>query len=145
MESPFSSEDTREEDTTSLQDIRKKLFSTEHVSSSKQAVEVYLRIRPKSEVEFMNEESSFLCQITDKVLITNALKFTSRPEERFIFSKIFGSSTTQKEIFNDGVVPLLEDFFDGQDCLLLAYGVTNSGKTYTITGIDTYLMYLEMK
>lgn len=32
------------------------------------------------------------------------------------------------------MAPLLDRFFGGNNCLLLAYGMINSGKTYTIQG-----------
>lgn len=33
--------------------------------------------------------------------------------------------------------PLLDRFFNGENCLLFAHGVTNSGKSYTIRGTET--------
>jgi kinesin family member 20 len=54
--------------------------------------------------------------------------------QRFTFSHIFGEESTQKSVFEKGLLPSLKDFLNGQNCLLFTYGVTNSGKTYTIHG-----------
>jgi kinesin family protein 20 len=82
---------------------------------------------------------------TDRTLITNAPKDSHffknmtrgscRAATKFTFSHIFNDSTTQKEFFNSTMLGLVKDFIDGQNCLVFTYGVTSSGKTYTIQGI----------
>ncbi|EDO32132.1 predicted protein, partial [Nematostella vectensis] len=49
-------------------------------------------------------------------------------------SRVFGPETTQKDFFDETSLGLVRDFVDGQNCLVFTYGVTNSGKTYTIQG-----------
>lgn len=61
-----------------------------------------------------------------------------------MFSTIFQKDSAQKEVFVKAVKPVLEEFFNGQNTLLLAYGVTNSGKTYTITGIILSFKFLHV-
>jgi hypothetical protein len=53
---------------------------------------------------------------------------------KFKFSRIFDSTTTQKDFFQETMLDLVKDFIDGQNCLVFTYGVTSSGKTYTIQG-----------
>lgn len=55
----------------------------------------------------------------------------------FRFSRIFRPSTQQEELFQETTRPVLAAALDGKSGLVFAYGVTNSGKTYTITGTDT--------
>ncbi|KAG1828601.1 P-loop containing nucleoside triphosphate hydrolase protein [Suillus subalutaceus] len=50
------------------------------------------------------------------------------------FSHVFLPETQQAEFFAKTTLPLVRDLLDGQNGLLFAYGVTNSGKTYTIQG-----------
>lgn len=50
------------------------------------------------------------------------------------FSKVFGDDTTQKEVFNVVALPLVTNLINGENSLLFTYGVTGSGKTYTMTG-----------
>lgn len=50
------------------------------------------------------------------------------------FTKVFKPSVSQKEVFNDVAMPLVENLIAGKNSLLFTYGVTGSGKTYTMTG-----------
>lgn len=52
----------------------------------------------------------------------------------YTFSHVFPPDTTQSDFFTKTTLPLVKDVLDGQNALLFAYGVTNSGKTYTIQG-----------
>ncbi|KAJ0395180.1 hypothetical protein ATCC90586_001941 [Pythium insidiosum] len=54
----------------------------------------------------------------------------------FQFSRIFSASTAQQELFEATTRPVLDAAFAGKNGLVFAYGVTNSGKTYTITGTE---------
>ncbi|KAI6045091.1 kinesin-domain-containing protein [Pisolithus marmoratus] len=56
------------------------------------------------------------------------------PSSIYKFSHVFPPSTLQEEFFATTTLPLVRDLLDGQNGLLFAYGVTNSGKTYTIQG-----------
>ena len=52
----------------------------------------------------------------------------------YTFSHIFPPATQQSEFFQKTTLPLVKDVLEGQSGLLFTYGVTNSGKTYTIQG-----------
>lgn len=41
---------------------------------------------------------------------------------------------SQANFFKETTLPLIQDLFDGQNCLLFAYGPTGSGKTWTVQG-----------
>lgn len=51
------------------------------------------------------------------------------------FSYVFQQRFTQKEFFMATLYPCFEKFFNGENLLIFNYGVTNSGKTYTMQGI----------
>ncbi|TFK57609.1 kinesin-domain-containing protein [Heliocybe sulcata] len=59
---------------------------------------------------------------------------TAPPSSIYTFSRIFPTTTPQSEFFTYTTLPLVQDLLDGQNGLLFAYGVTNSGKTYTVQG-----------
>ncbi|KAG2044340.1 P-loop containing nucleoside triphosphate hydrolase protein [Suillus americanus] len=59
---------------------------------------------------------------------------TVAPSSVYRFSHVFLPGTQQAEFFAKTTLPLVRDLLDGQNGLLFAYGVTNSGKTYTIQG-----------
>ena len=55
-----------------------------------------------------------------------------------MFTKVFGDSTDQEIIFNDSFAPSISDLLEkGMGGLLFSYGITGSGKTYTIMGTDS--------
>ncbi|AWP20903.1 putative kinesin-like protein KIF20A isoform 3 [Scophthalmus maximus] len=70
-----------------------------------QTMRVYLRVRPFSREELVDNED-----------------------------QIFGSETTQAELYENTVKSQMSDFLDGKNALIFSYGVTNAGKTFTIQG-----------
>jgi hypothetical protein len=65
---------------------------------------------------------------------SNAYRTRNRAPERYKFTKIFHEDVSQKQFFDETALPLVEDVLNGENALLFAYGVTNSGKTYSIQG-----------
>ena len=59
---------------------------------------------------------------------------TISPSSIYTFSHIFPPATQQAEFFTKTTLPLVKNVLEGQSGLLFTYGVTNSGKTYTIQG-----------
>nr|XP_008107339.1 PREDICTED: kinesin-like protein KIF23 isoform X4 [Anolis carolinensis] len=55
-------------------------------------------------------------------------------EVQYSFKEVFGTSATQREVFDVVARPLVEDLIHGKNGLLFTYGVTGSGKTHTMTG-----------
>lgn len=50
------------------------------------------------------------------------------------FTRVFPSETSQSEIFHIIALPLIENLFQGKNSLLFTYGITGSGKTFTMMG-----------
>ncbi|KAI0319856.1 P-loop containing nucleoside triphosphate hydrolase protein [Amylostereum chailletii] len=53
---------------------------------------------------------------------------------KFPFSSCYDQNSTQKEIFEKDVQPLIDVVFSGSTVTIFAYGVTSSGKTHTMQG-----------
>uniref|UniRef100_A0A3P8WYB9 Kinesin-like protein n=1 Tax=Cynoglossus semilaevis TaxID=244447 RepID=A0A3P8WYB9_CYNSE len=117
--------------------------TTEQGSSEK--VQVFLRIRPLSHTEKdRGEEQGCVAMQDEKSLLLRAPKESQnmRTAERgitqsvhkFSFSKIFGPETTQQQFYENTMKKMVNDVLQGENRLLYTYGVTNSGKTYTIQG-----------
>ncbi len=128
-------------------DVKKQLFLDNEpetpvalkssAPSQKQPVLIYLRMRPKRQAEILNEDADCLHQMSDYELMAvppaNSKTYlnsraSAESNQNFTFSKIFGPSIAQRELFDTSFKPLLKDFFNGQNCLVFTYGVTNSGK-----------------
>ena len=50
------------------------------------------------------------------------------------FTQVYSEVINQKILFDNVVNPMIEDLLAGKNGLLFTYGVTSSGKTYTMTG-----------
>uniref|UniRef100_A0A9J2PFE7 Kinesin-like protein n=1 Tax=Ascaris lumbricoides TaxID=6252 RepID=A0A9J2PFE7_ASCLU len=58
-------------------------------------------------------------------------------ETVYKFSYVFDESDSQRVVFERSAVDLIENLVRGRNSLLFTYGVTGSGKTYTMTGNTT--------
>ncbi|XP_025836119.1 kinesin-like protein KIF23 [Agrilus planipennis] len=97
---------------------------------SRESVHVFCRLKP---LENETETSIKLLSPTTLTIRSTADKSTKR-DVHYIFNHIFTSYSSQKEIFDHVALPLLEGVINGKNGLLFTYGVTGSGKTYTLTG-----------
>ncbi|XP_077596546.1 kinesin-like protein KIF20A isoform X2 [Stigmatopora nigra] len=108
-------------------------------------VKVFLRIRPLTEVEKERGEDQSCVSIQDEeTLLLKAPKCSqnmkmaekgiSQSLHKFTFSKICGQETTQQEFYDCTMREMVKNVLQGENRLLYTYGVTNSGKTYTIQG-----------
>lgn len=52
----------------------------------------------------------------------------------YSFSYVFQPDITQQDFFKATIYPCLKKFFNGDNLLIFSYGVTNSGKTFTMQG-----------
>ncbi|XP_052438859.1 kinesin-like protein KIF23 isoform X1 [Carassius gibelio] len=105
-------------------------------NNQKDPVGVYCRVRP------LGAEDEECCievisNTTIQLHAPDGLKANRNgefKETQYSFKKVFGIKTTQGELFEDVAKPLVEDLIHCKNGLLFTYGVTGSGKTYTMTG-----------
>ncbi|CAG9826543.1 unnamed protein product [Diabrotica balteata] len=96
----------------------------------KDPVKVYSRLIPHNNVD---SNTCIEIMSTQELCISNESKGI-RKNTFYKFKHIFPSHSTQKEVFDHIGYPVIEDLLNGKNGLLFAYGVTGSGKTYTLTG-----------
>ncbi|KAI8070830.1 P-loop containing nucleoside triphosphate hydrolase protein [Gongronella butleri] len=65
---------------------------------------------------------------------SNAYRTRNRAPERYRFTKILPETYSQEDFFANTTLPLIKDVLAGENALVFAYGVTNSGKTHSIMG-----------
>ncbi|EIW86481.1 kinesin-domain-containing protein [Coniophora puteana RWD-64-598 SS2] len=113
--------------------------------TEREPIMAYLRIRPalgeeEATTPYLDPLSDTSVRMTDPASDAMAQsRFHYRmsmaaPSSIYKFSHIFPPSTQQPDFFAKTTLPLVKDVLEGQNGLLFAYGVTNSGKTYTIQG-----------
>ncbi|XP_077601070.1 kinesin-like protein KIF23 isoform X1 [Stigmatopora nigra] len=105
-------------------------------SSQKDPVGVYCRVRPLGG----EDEECCIEVISSSTIQMHApegFKTTRNGEYKemqYSFKKVFGVLVSQIELFESVAKPLVDDLIHGRNGLLFTYGVTGSGKTFTMTG-----------
>ncbi|MGH0141910.1 UNVERIFIED_CONTAM: hypothetical protein FKN15_019953 [Acipenser sinensis] len=72
----------------------------------------------------------------DSFTMKNTERGIGQSVHKFTFSQILGPETTQKQFFDATMKEVVKDVLEGENRLVYTYGVTNSGKTYTIQGTN---------
>lgn len=110
-------------------------------SGEMEHIKVYLRIRPATvEERSQGMDDGCISVESDRSVVlcapstSQAFRNASHQRQRYTFTHVFPPETSQKEFFDGTVHSVVSDFVSGQNCLVFTYGVTNSGKTYTIQG-----------
>ncbi|KAK3583753.1 hypothetical protein CHS0354_022786 [Potamilus streckersoni] len=120
-------------------------FTDTQIDIGNERMKVYLRIRPLTKAEIDRQENQKCLEVEsaqtvlahapkDSHSYRNTTHGVGKTTNKFTFSRIFKEDTSQKEFFKDTMLSSVKDFIDGQNCLVFSYGVTSSGKTYTIQG-----------
>ncbi|KAG8706562.1 hypothetical protein FRC09_002349 [Ceratobasidium sp. 395] len=110
----------------------------------KEPIRAFLRIRPAplsasvASAPYIHTLSDTAVEMTDPS--PSAPRFGMRPSlapapsTTYTFTRVFPPDTLQPEFFASTALPLVKDLLNGENALAFAYGVTNSGKTWTIQG-----------
>ncbi|KAF5375059.1 hypothetical protein D9758_000107 [Tetrapyrgos nigripes] len=112
--------------------------------NEREPIMAYLRIRPAL-TDDDSTTSPYLTPLSDTTVRMAdpqdhqnlASRFRSSnitPSSTYTFSHVFPPATSQSDFFTKTTLPLVRDALEGQNALLFTYGVTNSGKTYTVQG-----------
>nr|XP_024001062.1 kinesin-like protein KIF23 isoform X2 [Salvelinus alpinus] len=105
-------------------------------SNQKDPVGVYCRVRPLG-VEDEECCIEVISNTTIQLHAPDGLKANRNgefKETQYSFKKVFCIKTSQVELFQDVAKPLVDDLIHSKNGLLFTYGVTGSGKTFTMTG-----------
>ncbi|XP_067655399.1 kinesin-like protein KIF27 [Haliotis asinina] len=93
-------------------------------------VRVAVRVRPLLPKERLGGD-----QMCVQVL-RNTNQLIVGKDRAFTFDHVFNHKTSQEEVYQTCVDPLVRSIFDGYNATVFAYGQTGSGKTYTIGGCN---------
>ncbi|CAH0602017.1 unnamed protein product [Chrysodeixis includens] len=119
-----------------INDLRTPARSKQNLIGERDPVQVYCRLRP------MQRESDSPCMkiiSPNTVLLTppsTAISYRNENAKtmKYTFKEVFPPETNQQEVFDKVALPIVEGLIKGKNGLLFTYGVTGSGKTFTMTG-----------
>ncbi|XP_008214272.1 kinesin-like protein KIF20A [Nasonia vitripennis] len=151
---PFPSQDSKknlmnllEEEDESVVDADEKTSSLSSSAAIDQTIKVFLRMKPFPHKMKITKEQSEAYSILNPTTLqtkmpslehnTSCLKKIKTNDmvcREFIFTQTFGPDTTQLQLFDQAVKPQMVDFLAGKNSVVMSYGTTNSGKTYTLQG-----------
>ncbi|KAG8374100.1 hypothetical protein BUALT_Bualt11G0095800 [Buddleja alternifolia] len=98
-------------------------------------VQVLLRCRPFSEEELRNNAPQVVtCNDYQREVSVSQNIAGKHIDRVFTFDKVFGPNSQQKDLYEQAVVPIVNEVLEGFNCTIFAYGQTGTGKTYTMEG-----------
>ena len=98
-----------------------------------------MRVRPFTDAEIAAKEPTAVAHVSDGVLRltppdgSHARKFSAASID-FEFGRVHTEASTQAEVYACHARDMVHGLFSQHNSLLFVYGVSNSGKTFTISG-----------
>ena len=93
-------------------------------------IKVCLRIRPLNSREQFEGSQNLLETCSNSVLISKG----DKEKKKFNYDQVFDQNESQSNVFKTVGCNLVENFLEGYNCTIFAYGQTGAGKTYTMLG-----------
>ncbi|GAY33075.1 hypothetical protein CUMW_005500 [Citrus unshiu] len=110
-------------------------MSSRHEKEKGVNVQVLLRCRPFSEEELKNNAPQVVtCNEYQREVAVSQSIAGKHIDRVFTFDKVFGPSAQQRDLYEQAVVPIVNEVLEGFNCTIFAYGQTGTGKTYTMEG-----------
>ncbi|KAK1408457.1 hypothetical protein QVD17_40247 [Tagetes erecta] len=98
-------------------------------------VQVLLRCRPFSNEELKNNAPQVVkCDEYQREVAVSQSIAGKQIDRVFTFDKVFGPTARQKDLYEQAVIPIVNEVLEGFNCTIFAYGQTGTGKTYTMEG-----------
>ncbi|CAL5200221.1 unnamed protein product [Lathyrus oleraceus] len=98
-------------------------------------VQVLVRCRPLNEDEIRLHTPVVISCNEGRREVAAVQSIANKQIDRtFVFDKVFGPTSQQKELYDQAVSPIVYEVLEGYNCTIFAYGQTGTGKTYTMEG-----------
>ncbi|KAL3327512.1 hypothetical protein AABB24_035276 [Solanum stoloniferum] len=98
-------------------------------------VQVLLRCRPFSNDELRsNAPQVVTCNEFQREVAVSQNIAGKHIDRIFTFDKVFGPSAQQRDLYDQAIIPIVNEVLEGFNCTIFAYGQTGTGKTYTMEG-----------
>jgi kinesin family member 17 len=100
-----------------------------------EAVKVIVRCRPQNKREKDLNCKSVIRMNTDMGLVQLLHPSDDSPPKDFSFDSVYYDEATNRQIYEDMALPLVDAVLQGYNATVFAYGQTGCGKTFTMSGI----------
>lgn len=104
-------------------------------------VQVFCRIRPLANEGDMScvrlkNANTVILSTTEQIICHKHIGTGVGPQKeiQYVFKHVFEGTATQRDVFTTVAQPLVQNLINGRNSLLFTYGVTGSGKTFTMAG-----------
>ncbi|KAJ6777872.1 KINESIN-LIKE PROTEIN KIF11 [Salix koriyanagi] len=92
-------------------------------------VQVIVRCRPLSEDELRIHTPVVISCNEGRREVSAVQNIANKQIDRnFLFDKVFGPTSKQKELYDSAVSPIVYEVLEGYNCTIFAYGQTGTGK-----------------
>lgn len=92
-------------------------------------VQVAVRCRPVNVEERRTGQPTVItCDSENKAIKVSYGPAGKKTTKQFTFDKVFGMYSTQEEVFEQVVRPIVDEALAGFNCTIFAYGQTGTGK-----------------
>lgn len=81
-----------------------------------------------------------LKQHSIEVVGDKEINLKQQHKKKYTFDRVFGLKSSQLDVYNAVVLPIIPRVIQGYSCFVYAYGPTRTGKTYTLVGKSTDYM-----
>ncbi|CCG80844.1 Putative uncharacterized protein [Taphrina deformans PYCC 5710] len=104
-------------------------------SASETNIQVVVRCRDRNKREIEENSGVIISPSKDGHSITvQTSALTELNNKTYTFDKVFGGGSSQQDVFDVTVEPIVQEMLGGYNCTIFAYGQTGTGKTYTMSG-----------
>ncbi|KAG5353129.1 hypothetical protein C0989_010151 [Termitomyces sp. Mn162] len=102
-------------------------------------IKIIARLRPRLNAELDDGSVKVIHSSDDTGSSSGSVISATNPRDpsqvfKFPFSSCYDETSTQEEIFQNDVQPMIDVVYSGVTVTIFAYGVTSSGKTHTMQG-----------
>ncbi|GCB21113.1 kinesin-like protein bimC [Aspergillus awamori] len=124
-----------ESSTTSLIAKRKERDFEREINEDT-SIHVVVRCRGRNDREI--QEKSGVVVSTPEGVKGKCVELSMGPNalanKAYTFDKVFSAAADQVTVYEDVVLPIVNEMLAGYNCTIFAYGQTGTGKTYTMSG-----------
>jgi len=104
------------------------------MSENADCIKVAVRCRPLRQFEIERGAVDNVFQASGNEAVLKDPNNESSTPKRFAFDFVYDGTSTQDQVYQDNVTPLLEKAFAGFNATVFAYGQTGAGKSWTMSG-----------